>query len=70
MNIKNRLEMIEAKMNPVPEKSLIIRITRAGREDNPVSWRNHTTNEIYHQDSDMSDLKGVNVLMAVYSNGD
>ena len=68
--LEKRLMMIESALTPKVEKSLLIRITRAGREDNPVSWRNHTTNEIYHQDSDMSDLKGVNVLMAVYSNGD
>lgn len=71
MNIKNRLEIIEAKMNPAPEKSLIIRITRAGREiETPLHFVHHTTGEIYHHDSDTSHLEGVNVMMAVYSNGD
>ena len=68
MNIKNRLEIIEAKMNPAPEKSLIIRITRAGRAETPTAWRHHTTGDIYHQDSDTSHLKGVNVMKAIYSN--
>ena len=60
--------MIESALTPKVEKSLLIRITRAGREDNPVSWRNHTTNEIYHHDSDTSHLKGVNLMKAIYSN--
>jgi hypothetical protein len=66
MNIKNRLEIIEAKMNPTPEKSLIIRISRAGRAETPTAWRHHTTGEIFHHDSDTSHLKGVNLMMAVY----
>ena len=72
MNIKNRLEIIEAKMNPVPEKSLIIiRITRAGRDaETPTAWRHHATGTVYSVDADTSHLKGVNVMMAVYSNGD
>ena len=68
--LEKRLMMIESALTPKVEKSLLIRITRAGRPDNPVSWRHHTTGDIYHQDSDTSHLKGVNVMMAVYSNGD
>ena len=68
MNIKNRLEIIEAKMNPVPEKSLIIKITRAGRAETPTAWKHHATGTVYSVDADTSHLKGVNVMKAVYSN--
>ena len=68
--LEKRLMMIESALTPKVEKSLLIRITRAGRSDNPVSWRNHHTGEVYAVNDDLSHLKGFNVLMAVYSNGD
>ena len=68
--LEKRLMMIESALTPKVEKSLLIRITRAGREDNPVSWRHHATGTVYSVDADTSHLKGVNVMMAVYSNGD
>ncbi len=68
---EKRLMMIESALTPKVEKSLIIRITRAGREiETPLHFVHHTTGNIYHHDSDTSHLKGVNVMMAVYSNGD
>ncbi len=68
--LKNRLKIVEAKLTPPAIEQRIIRITRAGRSDNPVSWRNHHTGEVYAVNDDLSHLKGFNVLMAVYSNGD
>ena len=68
MNIKNRLKAVEIKLKPPAIEQRIIRITRAGRAETPTAWRHHTTGEIYHHDSDTSHLKGVNVMMAVYSN--
>jgi hypothetical protein len=64
--LKNRLKAVEAKLKPPAIEQLIIKITRAGCSDNPVSWRHHTTGEIFHHDSDTSHLKGVNLMMAVY----
>jgi hypothetical protein len=72
MNIKNRLRLkaVEAKLKPPAIEQHIIKITRAGCSDNPISWSNHHTAEVYAVNDDLSHLQGFNVLMAVYSNGD
>lgn len=65
--LTNRLKAIEIKLKPIEEKTMIIRILRAGRDDDcPISFRNHMTGDVYAADDDLSHLKGYHVVMANY----
>lgn len=66
--LEKRLLTIESALTPKTTPRLVIRITRAGcDEEIPTAWRHHTTGEIYPVDYDFDTMKGYNVLFAEYS---
>ena len=67
--LSKRLQVIESALMPKPENNLIIHLFRAGREtETPIGYRNHLTGEIYEgvENPQIDNLKGYNVLMAIY----
>lgn len=68
MNIKNRLEKIEASLQP-KKNNHIFRINLAGIDVAPIGYRHDKTGVIYGVNDDLNHLEGFNILFAEYPEG-